>query len=210
MILMALFRKYIAYAVLAIFLAAWGSYLLWHEYLLNNPSPLRFIHLNTFDILNFGLYFLVGSLLYFFRKHLPLKGSIALLLFGAFMISYGLSSGLGWVPLMAIGWVRYIFLPYLIIYLGMQPSIWKSFDKLGDLSYGLYIYAFPVQQVLITFFLAKGLSVMSMFGLALALLLPLAWLSWTFIEKPSLKLKNKKLSLSMFLPASKSIRTPLH
>ena len=53
----------------------------------------------------------------------------------------------------------------------------------ADLSYGVYIYAFPVQQVLA----AHGLlSIWS----AMALTLPLAALSWFLVERPVLALKS--------------------
>ncbi|WP_025761904.1 acyltransferase family protein [Dyadobacter tibetensis] len=184
-------RKYLGYAVLLLFAGVWGSYFLWHDTLLQTHFPLRIIHLNLFDLFNFGLYFVVGSLLYLFRQWLPLKGWIAVVLFLAFVLSYFLSSTLGWLPLSVIGWVRYLFLPYFILYIGFKPPVWRNFEKIGDLSYGLYIYAYPVQQLVATFFLGEGLSVMGMFFISLVGVLPLAWMSWKFIEEPSLRLKNK-------------------
>lgn len=62
--------------------------------------------------------------------------------------------------------------------------------QLGDLSYGLYIYAFPVQQTL------RSLSVHE-WGLGLYFVLStaiaggLAIMSWRFIEAPALKLKMR-------------------
>jgi peptidoglycan/LPS O-acetylase OafA/YrhL len=52
----------------------------------------------------------------------------------------------------------------------------------GDFSYGLYIYACPVQQALA---MAGGLS----FWAALALTTPLAVASWFLVERPALKFK---------------------
>ena len=59
---------------------------------------------------------------------------------------------------------------------------WKS-----DLSYGTYLYAFPVQQGLV----ATGAitSPVQLFTLAAPVVLGLAWLSWTLVEAPSLRLK---------------------
>ncbi|MET4577533.1 acyltransferase family protein [Ottowia thiooxydans] len=61
--------------------------------------------------------------------------------------------------------------------------------RYGDVSYGLYIYAYPVQQTVI--WLGDNQLPFGV-GLALstAITLALAWLSWTFVEKPALRLKR--------------------
>nr|WP_231111477.1 acyltransferase [Mycobacterium avium] len=59
-----------------------------------------------------------------------------------------------------------------------------------DLSYGVYIYAFPVQQLLAVCGLAR-LPVAVFFLTALAATLPLAAASWWLIEKPSMALKRR-------------------
>jgi peptidoglycan/LPS O-acetylase OafA/YrhL len=59
-----------------------------------------------------------------------------------------------------------------------------------DISYGVYIYAFPIQQLLVVCglaFLAPPVFAI----IAAALTLPLAALSWFLIEKPALKLKSR-------------------
>lgn len=57
-----------------------------------------------------------------------------------------------------------------------------------DLSYGIYIYAFPVQQAITEVCLAQGLSKLTCLLISLMLVLLLAWLSWTFIERPAIAL----------------------
>jgi peptidoglycan/LPS O-acetylase OafA/YrhL len=59
-----------------------------------------------------------------------------------------------------------------------------------DLSYGTYIYAFPVQQLLAVSGLS-GLNPLLFFVIATAVTLPLAALSWFLIEKPSQSLKSR-------------------
>jgi peptidoglycan/LPS O-acetylase OafA/YrhL len=53
----------------------------------------------------------------------------------------------------------------------------------GDVSYGLYIYACPLQQVLAQ---AGRLS----FASSLLLTLPFAIASWVLVERPALRLKR--------------------
>ena len=85
-------------------------------------------------------------------------------------------------------WVEPFTLPYIIFWLSVNLPF-KNFDKHGDYSYGVYIYSFPIQQLLITLGLDKfGLSIY--FILSLLLTMPLAMMSWNLIEKPCLQLKH--------------------
>lgn len=61
-----------------------------------------------------------------------------------------------------------------------------------DISYGIYIYAFIVQQVLFQY---SGFTITPLVNIILTLVItiPIAWLSWQFIEKPALDLKTKFL-----------------
>lgn len=56
-----------------------------------------------------------------------------------------------------------------------------------DISYGLYIYAFFVQQLVIL--LAKPQSAYTVFFVSLVITVFLASMSWLFVEKPTLKFK---------------------
>ncbi len=58
-----------------------------------------------------------------------------------------------------------------------------------DLSYGTYVLGWPVAQVLMV--LAPGLSIAALTGATLVLVLPLALLSWVFVERPALALKHR-------------------
>ena len=82
---------------------------------------------------------------------------------------------------------------YLAFYIAFHPGIKLSgFAKKGDLSYGMYLYAWPVQQTL-TYFFYKHLNPLLLFLLAVPVTYLLAWLSWHYIEKTFLKLKNKSV-----------------
>lgn len=64
-------------------------------------------------------------------------------------------------------------------------------DPVGDLSYGLYIFAFPVQQMLIHRNKAHSLSVETAFGLSLLVTAALAFCSWHLVEKRALRFKPR-------------------
>lgn len=84
-------------------------------------------------------------------------------------------------------------LPPLAIGLGLRHYRWlKSLDG-HDLSYGVYLYGFPIQQSLIHFWgteLNGALNFIAVLGLALLC----AALSWRLVERPALALKPARPS----------------
>lgn len=62
-----------------------------------------------------------------------------------------------------------------------------------DLSYGTYIYAFPIQQLLVHVW--PAITPLLLFATTMVLLLPIAALSWFLIEKPALALRKPLLAL---------------
>ncbi len=90
--------------------------------------------------------------------------------------------------------LHYIFIGYIILYLAYMPKgKILLFNKLGDYSYGLYIYAYPVQQSVIA--LNPGISAINAFYISFSVTLVLAVLSWHFLEKRMLGYKNSYLKL---------------
>jgi peptidoglycan/LPS O-acetylase OafA/YrhL len=80
-------------------------------------------------------------------------------------------------------------LSYLLFYLAYVPTgPIRKYNKLGDYSYGLYIYAFPVQQSVAA--LIPGVSVLSMVVISAVVTFTLAAISWHVIERRSLGLKG--------------------
>lgn len=78
---------------------------------------------------------------------------------------------------------------YATIYLGMTNPKAAALHRLGDLSYGIFLYGFPVQQLVAS---RGGWTHHWWINLAIALpiTIGLAWLSWTLVEKPVLGLKK--------------------
>lgn len=79
-------------------------------------------------------------------------------------------------------------LPLAVLLLGLGAAPSRSWTTRTDLSYGVYIYAYPVQQLLVLLGTASwGVALNSL--LVVLLTLPLALLSWTLVEKPALRAK---------------------
>jgi peptidoglycan/LPS O-acetylase OafA/YrhL len=81
---------------------------------------------------------------------------------------------------------------YVLFYAAFAetPSL-RNFASRGDLSYGLYLYAFPVQQLLVVY-LGRWLSPLGLFALATAITAAFAKLSWHFVESPFMRMKRSE------------------
>ncbi|AHL76062.1 acetyltransferase [Stutzerimonas stutzeri] len=128
-----------------------------------------------------GMFFFLGSALYLFRRSVPWNWKIALTLLAVSL----LSARTDW-------WffVHVLTLPYLTIYLAhLQIPRLSRFGRYGDFSYGIYIYSFPFQQLLMHW-LSPQLSLPAFMALSLTGSVMLAILSWHLIESPALRLKR--------------------
>jgi peptidoglycan/LPS O-acetylase OafA/YrhL len=93
-------------------------------------------------------------------------------------------------------------LPYTMLCLTYLPrGTILQYNRLGDYSYGIYIYAFPVQQSLMHAWPRS--TPIDMFWEAMAVTVILAVLSWHFVEKPALALARPgRKSLAPVAPAA--------
>jgi peptidoglycan/LPS O-acetylase OafA/YrhL len=131
-----------------------------------------------------GYLFLAGSALYAWRDRLRPQVPAVLAPALALFIAAALSRSLA--PVLTV-----LVLPLVVIGLG-QASV-KGLSgplRFGDLSYGVYIYAFPVQQALMQRF-GPPLGLGPFLAATLALVLPLAAASWWLVERPALALKRR-------------------
>ncbi|QCR22180.1 acyltransferase [Pontibacter sp. SGAir0037] len=136
-----------------------------------------------FALIDFGLYFTAGALLSSFRfDSYKNKGKLASILFI--------------VSLIAIAYNIYVLLevfmfPVIILTIGLANTKWIGGlnSKIGDLSYGVYIYGFVIQQVLLHFFDFNQLE-LTLATIPIALIA--GYFSWNLIEKRFIRLKNSK------------------
>ena len=64
-----------------------------------------------------------------------------------------------------------------------------QFNRLGDYSYGVYIYAWPIQQFAVTYW--RDLTVVQNILLTTPVIFGIAVLSWHIVESPALRLKKR-------------------
>ena len=132
------------------------------------------------DVAVFMFYY--GASLYFWRDKLFLNlaifAALPLLVFAAATLDRTLAFA-----------VYLLCLPPFLLCLAYIPGgPIRAVNRWGDYSYGVYIYAFPVQQTLALFF--PKLPMLAMAGAAGALSWALAFLSWNLVEKRAMGLKD--------------------
>ena len=130
----------------------------------------------------FLVYFLTGVAAYQFRRSIP--RSPALLAACLLPLACAAVTGRGLNMLLPVCGV------YALFYVCFAPRQWGKFiTNRGDFSYGLYLYAFPVQQLLHFWFPAFFSSPYRLFFAAALLTFPFAVVSWYGVERPFLRLK---------------------
>ena len=83
---------------------------------------------------------------------------------------------------------RFFLIPLFVIYIGNLPAKESWFTRLGDPSYGIYLYGFPIAQSVIA--VAPKLNFWVSLSLALILAVMAGYASWLLLESRALRLKN--------------------
>ncbi len=132
----------------------------------------------------FALYFYAGTLTYLWRNWIPVSGMVLLPLAGLYALCLGTRFGeltccllLGYATL----WIStFTFGPL------------RAFTNRHDYSYGVYIYAGPIQQLVVHLLPDYGPTAVSLH--ALSITLPLAVFSWELIEHPAIAMRQPVLA----------------
>jgi peptidoglycan/LPS O-acetylase OafA/YrhL len=142
------------------------------------------LRFHTFDVLGgWGWllgFFAAGMVLYKLRATRIFDGRVALLALAGLVLSVPLREFIPLFPLFGC---------YLALWLALNPALPViPAARLGDLSYGLYIYGWPVEAAVI-WFLGGRAQWWQVFAIALPATAAIAFLSWHLIERPALRLK---------------------
>lgn len=133
------------------------------------------------DAPRLAIVFLFGAFFFLNRDRVPVSLPVAIAVLAAI------------VALHRLPYFRFVYLPalaYLTLVLAYHPTLYvRPFTRLGDYSYGLYIYAFPVQQLIAA--RAVGIRPVPLFLWAFPVVLAAAAVSWHWIEEPALRRKPR-------------------
>jgi peptidoglycan/LPS O-acetylase OafA/YrhL len=144
-----------------------------------HPGPSKGVE----TALRLPLIFACGAAAYQWRDRLRLSGAAALVLLLA-------SVALATTP--AYKAMLFVATAYGALWLAFSPALARlGLEPGGDLSYGTYLYGWPLQQALHALFPALAPLALTMPSIALTLAVAAA--SWHFVEKPALNLKARAL-----------------
>ncbi len=148
--------------------------LCWHGFLMYVGEPKSAYRLT--------LAFFVGGCFQLFRRNLPFRVSLALISAGTLFATLATSTRLMEPALLLLG-------GYLLFYAARTPFAWvERIHAFPDISYGIYLYGWPVEVLWILFF--RGSPWLTFLASAI-LCFALGWVSWHFVERPMLSLKRR-------------------
>jgi peptidoglycan/LPS O-acetylase OafA/YrhL len=132
--------------------------------------------------IEFGLAFAYGAAMYSLRDVWETRRFLC----SCIVLLTGIGFGLAQHPYIAVLAV----LPFFVVVFGeMKTPFLRRFGRCGDLSYGMYIYAFMTQQT-ISALTGNVLSLWPALIVSTACTALLAFVSWHLIEEPTTGLKR--------------------
>jgi peptidoglycan/LPS O-acetylase OafA/YrhL len=137
------------------------------------------LHDRIENLVQLALPFAIGMSFWVWRSVIPLSWPLA---------GFSLVAAVLLRPTPVFGFALVLALAYWVFILGYaRIQLLRGYTRLGDYSYGTYIYAFPIQQ-LVAFF--GVVSPLINIGLSFPAVLLCAVLSWAFVESPALRLRG--------------------
>jgi peptidoglycan/LPS O-acetylase OafA/YrhL len=143
-------------------------------------APYVGLHPKVVLLQQMSLPFVVGMAFWRMRERLPLHPAAFVLALAAVSV---MAATTVVFELFVIAW------GYVVIYLAYAPkTVLLGYNRLGDFSYGFYILAFPIQQLVVHLGLAD--TPLENMLWAFVPTLALAALSWRLIERPALRARR--------------------
>ncbi len=133
------------------------------------------------DYLRLAGFFIAGSICFLNAHLIRLDGRIVLLLVASCFMLHASDK---------FGYLMAVTLAYTTLWFAYIPKIPAGWLK-GDYSYGMYLWGYPSQQLVVAFL--DDPQPMPIFWLSLPLATVFAVASWHWVESPALKLKRWRL-----------------
>ena len=136
---------------------------------------------NPLQLMRFVAFFSAGAAFYLFHDRIAYSRGSAL--FAALLLVVGLFQlQIAQLALLLPG-------AYLMFYFAFaQLTFLEPFRTYPDISYGVYLYAWPIQKLLLWYFPSLSPGLLFLLSFILSCLLGL--LSWQLVERPFLRLKR--------------------
>jgi peptidoglycan/LPS O-acetylase OafA/YrhL len=128
-----------------------------------------------------GAYFLAGATMEAYAYRIPISDRLAMLMAGV-LVGASIPGHVTAVAALPFA--------YLCLWLGVRLPL-QRVAHTNDISYGVYIYAFPLQQLLVLYGGASH-GVVVYILLATVATMALAWLSWIVVEQPAMALAKRR------------------
>ncbi|MCI8640677.1 MAG: acyltransferase [Clostridia bacterium] len=129
------------------------------------------------------MYFLIGATIYLYKDRIQMN--FRLFVMACIMFLFG-------IVINITNYVAIFAIPYIIMYIGTF-KINKKIDiigKIGDCTYAMYIYAFPIQQIL-AFYLKNKVSICQYMILSILITIVISIITTMLIDNNIKKLKTK-------------------
>jgi len=137
--------------------------------------------------LRLATFFLSGACYYVYRDQIRFKG-VALGAAGVFVAFFMFSGRGAELALASAG-------GYLLLFVaGKRSALLSRFNRLPDVSYGVYLYGWPIQKLLLWYY--PSMSPWTLFALSAPASIVCGIASWYLVEKPALRFKGPSLQVA--------------
>lgn len=164
--------------------------------LANVPAVEAGLHPRALALRDLSYPFVLGMALFHWRAAVPLSWLVAAALGGAAMLARA-------TPLFEPVFIGAIAYTTFVFAYRVGGAV-RAYNRVGDYSYGLYIYAFPTQQAVAA--IAGPHSPLANIAWSLPIALSLALVSWHWIEHPALENRHR---LANWLARGEKLILPL-
>jgi peptidoglycan/LPS O-acetylase OafA/YrhL len=163
-----------AFAVVCVVAAASSGLYLFHRYVRTGEED---------RLLSLFFMFSTGAAYFVLQKYIWLSTTV----FAPLLI---LLLAAGFLSKTAFFAIYLLGISYITFYLAYVPGgVIRRYNDVSDFSYGIYIYAYPIQQTVVA--VAPGISAATLFMWSGVVTLGFAMLSWFCVEKPAQEFKPR-------------------
>ena len=134
------------------------------------------------------VFFVAGGLMFLFRDRIP---------YSSWLAATAIAIALPMLPVPGLAILAVIPVVYCVTFLGLSRLRLPLFFQRGDYSYGIYLFGYPIQQLVVMLSPSELQTWFFNFCFSLPLTVVVAMMSWHIIEKPCLLLKRVTPNLTL-------------